>query len=121
MSSFIGCFKKEDLQNKFSTEQGFYNQISNSLLVNGVCSVFNTNEEQIILFGHIYNIEKVANEENIINFTSDAHFFLELFNKDYKLIRKLDGEFTAIIFSKDQCNVIRDRHGAFLTVEEAIC
>jgi asparagine synthase (glutamine-hydrolysing) len=124
MSSFIGCFKKEDLQNKFSTEQGFYNQISNSLLVNGVCSVFNTNEEQIILFGHIYNIEKVANEENIINFTSDAHFFLELFNKDYKLIRKLDGEFTAIIFSKDQCNVIRDRHGASLQVyysNEYIC
>ncbi|MFZ4398961.1 MAG: asparagine synthase-related protein [Bacteroidales bacterium] len=116
MSNFIGCFKKEDLLNKFSNEQGFYNQISNSLLVKGVCSVYNSSEEQIILFGHLYNIEKVANEENISNFTSDAHFFLDLYKKDYKLIKKLDGEFTAIIFSNDQCNVIRDRHGASLQV-----
>jgi len=116
MSSFIGSFNVEDLLGKFSVKIDSYNKISDCLFATDSYSVYKSNDYQITLFGNIYNIDKIAKEQSIFNTTSDANIFLDLYKKDVQLIKKLDGEFTAIIYSKDQCCIIRDRHGASLQV-----
>ncbi|MFZ4739602.1 MAG: asparagine synthase-related protein [Bacteroidales bacterium] len=116
MNSFIGNFSNEVFEFKSSKEFESYKQLSANFFAKGDFTDYKINEKHIILFGNIYNIANVANEEGINANYSNAQIFLELFIKNQFLIKKLDGEFTAIIFSENGCNIIRDRHGASLQV-----
>jgi len=116
MSRFIGCFNNKNIQDEFLTVSDSYNQINTGLLANGKYNVYLQEEVSVLLFGNLYNAQAVAFEAGISNTTSDAHIFLELVKKDVQLIKKLDGEFTAILIFPKKTVIIRDRHGASLQV-----
>lgn len=115
MDTFIGSFHSEDILNRLSHPPAPQSRMHGRLYASGACSVHASHGRHIALFGEVYNIAAIAEEQGFI-FASAAQSFLELFIRDIRLIKKLDGEFTAIIFADDRCSIIRDRHGASLQV-----
>ncbi len=106
MAGFIGSFTNSLLSELSASNLEKFNKLNERMLAYNANSVFAHNNQQIILFGSIYNINTIAKENGITNFISDAQLFFELFEKGVNLIKKLDGEFTAIVYYNEISTLI---------------
>jgi len=117
MKIIVGAFdfssKEDKLLSKYKEDLQFVEQVYYS---SDFIKAHDT-EHYILLIGNIYNERELSNQFEIDSYKNSAELILKIYlNDNFKALKKINGEYTAIILSKLETIIIRDRSGCGMPI-----